>query len=71
MPVRKAVILAAVLGPVGLAFTSVWAGLFTGFLAIVVGVSTVGAGLIFVWLFCAILAFVMAPRPKDTPDSAP
>lgn len=72
-PARKsvalAVALAALFGPLGLFYVSTPGALFTLFLAIVVGVSTVGLGLIPLWILCIGWAYVAASQsaPHDEP----
>jgi hypothetical protein len=65
LPVVQAVLLALLLGPLGVAFTSVPAAIFTGFVALVFGLFTYGTALVAVWIFCAILTFIIAPRPPQ------
>jgi hypothetical protein len=62
LPVLHAVLLALFLGPIGLAFTNLPAAVFTGFVALVIGLFTYGSGLPPVFIFCAVIAFVIAPR---------
>jgi hypothetical protein len=54
------VLLALVLGPLGLFYVSAYAALFMIFTAVVVGLFTVGAGLVGVWAACVFLAVVLA-----------
>ena len=65
----KAVLLALLLGPIGLAFTSVPAAIFTAFVALVIGLFTYGSGLVPVFVFCAVIAFVLSPH-RGGGDSA-
>jgi hypothetical protein len=62
---RTAVLLALLFGPLGLLYVSVGAALFMGFTAIVVGLFTVGTGLIGVWAACVFLAVVIAWDLKE------
>jgi polyferredoxin len=57
---KKAVILAFLFGPLGLMYVSVPAGLFLLFTAFVVGLFTVGIGLLGVWAASVFLAVVLA-----------
>ncbi|HEX8829815.1 MAG TPA: hypothetical protein VF705_01530 [Longimicrobium sp.] len=57
---RTAVLLALLLGPLGLFYVSVPAGLFMLFTAVVVGLFTVGVGLVGVWAACVFLAVVLS-----------
>ena len=57
---RTAVILALLLGPLGLMYVSVPAGLFLLFTACVVGLFTVGTGLVAVWGLSVFVAIVLA-----------
>ena len=63
-----AVLLAVLFGPVGLFYSSVAGGVFTLFLAVVLGLFTVGLGLVPVWILCGVWAYVAvhhhAPRPE-------
>jgi hypothetical protein len=65
MPLWRAVLLALLLGPIGLAFTSIPAAVFTGFVALVIGLFTYGSGLVPVFVFCAVIAFVLAPHGRQ------
>lgn len=56
--VKLAVALALLLGPLGLFYTSTAAALFTLFLLVVLGLFTVGIGLIPVWLLCVVWAYI-------------
>lgn len=64
-------LLAALFGPLGLFYTSILGGFFTLFLAIVVGVSTVGVGLPFVWIFCVLWAYVSIHESAPADDGPP
>jgi putative Ca2+/H+ antiporter (TMEM165/GDT1 family) len=66
--VLVAVVLALVFGPFGLFYVSTPAALFTLFLAVVLGLFTVGVGLIPVWLLCVVWAFVAAQHQAAGPD---
>jgi hypothetical protein len=70
MPVWRAVLLALLLGPFGVAFTSPAAAIFTGFVTLVLGLFTYGSAIPPVFAFCAILVFIIAPRaqPEDRSD---
>jgi hypothetical protein len=57
---KKAVILAFLFGPLGLMYASVPAGLFLLFTAFVVGLFTVGVGLVGVWAASVFLAVVLS-----------
>jgi hypothetical protein len=69
--VRTAVLLAVLLGPLGLMYASIGGGLFTLFLMIVLGVFTVGIGVIPVWLLSVLWAYLSAShsRSADSADS--
>jgi hypothetical protein len=69
--VGLAVALALLLGPLGLFYASVSGGLFTLFLAIVVGIGTVGLGLIPVWILCVAWAYVAVQQHNEALDRAP
>lgn len=56
--VRLAVVLALLLGPLGLFYTSTAAALFMLFLLVVLGLFTVGIGLVPVWLLCVVWAYI-------------
>jgi hypothetical protein len=58
--VRTAVLWALFLGPFGLMYTSVGAGLFMLFVLIVLGLFTVGMGIIPVWALCVAWAYLAA-----------
>ncbi|HEX8358840.1 MAG TPA: hypothetical protein VF613_01900 [Longimicrobium sp.] len=62
---RTAVILALLLGPLGLFYVSPAAALFMLFTAAVVGLFTVGVGLVAVWAACVFLAVVLSWELKD------
>ena len=62
---KTAVLLALLFGPLGLLYVNVFAALFMGFTAIVVGLFTVGTGLIGVWAMCVFLAVVIAWDMKE------
>lgn len=64
-----AVALAALFGPFGLFYASVGGGLFMLFVCLVVGVSTVGVGLLFAWPVCILWAWV-ATAGSTAPESA-
>jgi hypothetical protein len=53
-----AVILATLLGPLGLFYASPLGGFFMTFVCLVVGVGTVGVGLLFAWPVCIFWAYV-------------
>lgn len=62
---RTAVILALLLGPLGLFYVSAPAALFMLFTAFVVGLFTVGTGLVGVWAACVFLAVVLSWELKE------
>jgi hypothetical protein len=68
--VRTAVLLALFLGPVGLMYTSVGGGLFALFLMIVLGLFTVGIGVIPVWLLSVLWAWLSASHARDLADGS-
>jgi hypothetical protein len=74
--VRTAVLLAALAGPLGLMYTSVGAGMFMLFVLIVLGLFTVGIGIIPVWLLCPAWAYLLAQHanahhpPAEGPPEA-
>jgi hypothetical protein len=61
----KAVLLALLLGPLGLFYVSPGAALFMLFTVAVVGLFTVGAGLVAVWAACVFLAVALAWELKE------
>lgn len=63
--VGVAVLLAALFGPFGLFYVSTGAALFTLFLGIVVGLFTVGLGLIPLWLLCIGWAYAAAVHSRN------
>ena len=63
--VGLAVLLAALFGPLGLFYASTGGALFMLFLAVVLGVFTVGLGLIPVWLLCIAWAYVAAVHSNN------
>jgi len=63
--VRTAVLLALFLGPLGLFYTSVGGALFCLFLLIVLGLFTVGIGVIPVWLLSVLWAYLSAAHSHD------
>ena len=70
--VRTAVLLALFLGPLGLMYTSVGAGLFMLFVLIVLGLFTVGLGIVPVWGLCVVWAYLAASHshaPHEPPHS--
>lgn len=69
--VRLAVGLALLLGPLGLFYTSTAAGLFTLFLAMVLGLFTVGIGLIPVWMLCVMWAYIGTQHWNAHLDGSP
>jgi hypothetical protein len=58
--VRTAVLLAVILGPFGLMYTSIGAGLFMLFVLVVLGLFTVGMGIFPVWALCVAWAYLAA-----------
>ncbi|HET7460125.1 MAG TPA: hypothetical protein VFJ82_02710 [Longimicrobium sp.] len=58
--VRTAVLLAVFLGPLGLFYTSIAGGFFCLFLLIVLGLFTVGIGVIPVWGLSVLWAYLAA-----------
>lgn len=58
---RIAVLLAVLFGPLGLYYASPVGGLFMTFVCVVVGIGTVGVGLLFAWPVCILWAYVAAP----------
>jgi hypothetical protein len=69
--VRTAVLLALFLGPLGLMYTSVGGGLFALFLMIVLGIFTVGIGLIPVWLLCVLWAWLSSSHARQLAETPP
>ena len=63
--VRTAVLLALFLGPLGLMYVSIGAGIFMLFLLIVLGLFTVGIGIAPVWLLCVAWAYLSASHARD------
>ncbi len=62
---RTAVLLTVLFGPLGLFYVSTVAALFMLFTAIVVGLFTVGVGLVGVWGACVFLAVVLSWELKE------
>lgn len=62
--VRTAVLLALIFGPLGLFYTSIAGGLFCLFLLIVLGLFTVGIGIIPVWGVSVLWAYVSASHSQ-------
>jgi hypothetical protein len=60
-----AIILAFVFGPLGLLYSSVMGGVVMFFVNILVGVFTVGFGLLLTWPICAVWAYVAAKAYND------
>jgi hypothetical protein len=63
--VRTAVLLATFLGPLGLFYASTAGALFCLFLMIVLGLFTVGMGVIPVWLLSILWAYLAAIHSHD------
>ena len=65
--VKIAVLLAVLFGPLGLFYSSPVGGVFMTFVCAVVGVGTVGVGLLLAWPVCILWAYVAAAshRPPD------
>ncbi|HSU15935.1 hypothetical protein [Longimicrobium sp.] len=63
--VRTAVLLALFFGPLGLMYTSIGAGLFMLFLMVVLGLFTVGMGILPVWGLCVAWAYLAATHARD------
>ena len=68
--VRTAVLLALFVGPLGLMYVSVGAGLFMLFLLIVLGLFTVGIGIAPVWLLCVLWAYLSASHARQVAQAA-
>lgn len=60
---KLAVLLAVLFGPIGLFYASWRGGLFMTFVCIVVGIATVGVGLLFAWPVCILWAYATAGSP--------
>jgi len=69
--VRTAVLLALFLGPLGLMYTSVGGGLFTLFLMIVLGLFTVGIGIVPVWMLSVLWAYLSASHSRQLAEAPP
>ncbi|HEX8904071.1 MAG TPA: hypothetical protein VF771_04475 [Longimicrobiaceae bacterium] len=67
--VRTAVLLALFLGPLGLMYTSIGAGLFMLFVLIVLGLFTVGIGIIPVWGLCVAWAYLAASHSRSAHEA--
>ena len=52
------IILTVLLGPLGMLYSTIWGGIIMGVLSLVVGLSTLGLGLIITWPICIIWAAV-------------
>jgi hypothetical protein len=63
--VRTAVLLALCLGPFGLMYVSVGAGLFMLFVLVTLGLFTVGMGIVPVWLLCVAWAYLGASHQAE------
>lgn len=61
-----AVLLAFLFGPLGLFYASKIGGFFMTFVCLVVGVGTVGVGLLFAWPVCILWAYVAAASESGT-----
>ena len=57
---KVALLLATLFGPLGLFYASPVGGLFMTFVCVVVGVGTVGVGLLLAWPVCILWAYVAA-----------
>jgi hypothetical protein len=68
--VRTAVLMAIFLGPLGLMYTSVGAGLFMLFVMVVLGLFTVGMGIVPVWALCVAWAYLAASH-SNAPHEPP
>ncbi|HEX6750443.1 MAG TPA: hypothetical protein VF092_24330 [Longimicrobium sp.] len=66
--VRTAVLLALFLGPLGLMYASIGAGLFMLFVLIVLGLFTVGIGVFPVWLICVAWAYLSTSHARAAHD---
>ena len=64
--VGVAVVLAVLFGPFGLFYVSTGAALFTLFLGIVVGIGTMGLGLVPLWILCIGWAYAAAGKKDGT-----
>jgi hypothetical protein len=67
--VRTAVLLALFLGPFGLMYVSVGAGLFMLFVLVTLGLFTVGMGIVPVWLLCVAWAYLAASHRAEQPGT--
>ncbi|HYH79622.1 MAG TPA: hypothetical protein VEX86_07485 [Longimicrobium sp.] len=63
--IRTAVLLALFLGPLGLFYASIPGALFCLFLLVVLGLFTVGIGIIPVWLLSVLWAYLAATHSHD------
>ena len=66
-----AVLLAVLFGPLGLFYASPVGGMFMTFVCLVVGIGTVGVGLLFAWPVCILWALVAASSRPPPPDADP
>jgi hypothetical protein len=62
--VRTALLLAAFLGPLGLFYASILGGIFCTFLLIVLGLFTVGLGILPVWAVSLLWAYLAATQSQ-------
>ena len=67
---KVAVILAVLFGPLGLFYSTFWGGLFMTFVCLVVGVGTVGVGLLLAWPVCILWAYVAASSRQHEADAS-
>lgn len=60
-----AVLLAVLLGPLGLFYVSLPAGLLMTFAVFVAGISTVGVAAVLLWPVCVFIAAILALASRD------
>ncbi len=69
--VPMAVLLALFLGPLGLFYPSPLGGLFMTFVCVILGIGSVGVGLLFAWPVCIIWAYVTASASHEASPPHP
>lgn len=65
---KVAVALTVLFGPLGLFYASPVGGMLMTFVCVIVGIGTVGVGLLFAWPVCILWAYVVAVSSEHPPD---
>ena len=55
-----AIILTVLFGPLGMLYSTIWGGIIMGIVSLIVGIVTLGIGLLITWPICVIWAAVAA-----------